>query len=707
MKRTIIAIVVILALILFAIFIYWQQHKKGIIKNTIENAVSRGTDRLYFIHYDSSYIDEINGNASFFHVSLQSDSLQKQLLQFDTASSAVIFNILIDEVSITGADIPSLINNTSVNAKRIRIVHPVVYIISSGKTEKKPMNSNDSLAIYEKLLGKFNSIHAGEIILENGYLHFSYKSGEPHASIKDISVHVNNFNIDSTKNYQNIISYFIKDVVVKVKEISLRNENNQTTFADVEYNAPAKLITLKKFQQKNKIQQVTFDVNNTSIRNISTDSFILKQQLMAEELSTDGGLLTFYRSKNKNADTDNDEIEIDNNYFDEALLNNVRIGKTNILIYNKTKPTEAPVVLKNVQFSATDIQKLYSGTSIRNLISRSNWSLSGDGFSFISERKRYKINIGAFNINNVNSTMRISSISVMPQISEEVFSKSLQYQDDLYELNFKNIELRGIDTKSLITEKKLEVETATIQPDIRAFNDRTVAANPASKVGKYPHQLLQKIKFPVSIKKVIIKNGYIAYKEKGAISGQTGIVFFKKINGTIFNVTNSKDVISKNNLLVLNASVLFMGVSDLKTSWKLPLNTFNGAFEVTGVGGKFDAKALNVITEPLGMLSIRKGQVNHITFELSGTDLMAKGTSTLLYDDLKIDILKMDSTDTKKKGLMSFVANVLIKNSNPQNGEVRKNEISQERDITKSFFYLVWKSIFKAAKKTISGKNMD
>ena len=86
---------------------------------------------------------------------------------------------------------------------------------------------------------------------------------------------------------------------------------------------------------------------------------------------------------------------------------------------------------------------------------------------------------------------------------------------------------------------------------------------------------------------------------------------------------------------------------------------------------------------------------------------MANGTSTLLYDDLKIDILKMDSTDTKKKGLKSFVANVFIKDSNPQNGEVRKNEINEERDITKSFFYLVWKSIFKAAKKTISGKNMD
>ena len=69
---------------------YWQQHKKGIIKDSIENAISKGTDSLYFIHYDSSSIDEINGNASFYNVSLQSDSLQKQLQLFDTASSATI-----------------------------------------------------------------------------------------------------------------------------------------------------------------------------------------------------------------------------------------------------------------------------------------------------------------------------------------------------------------------------------------------------------------------------------------------------------------------------------------------------------------------------------------------------------------------------------------------------------------------------------------
>ena len=700
MKKYIKIIIGVFALAIIGGWFYWQQYKKRIIKNTIENAISKGTDSLYFIHYDSSYIDEVNGNASFFNVDLQSDSLQTQLLQFDTASSATVYNIHIDEVSVSGANIPGLINNTSVEAGTILIRHPVVYIISSGKKEKKILNSNDSLAIYEKLLGKFKSINAKEIIIENGHVYFSDKTGEPHTALKGISVQLKNFRIDSTRNYQNIISYFIKDIVAKVKEVNVQGENNRALFTDVEYSAPEKLVRIKHFHQQNKEGKIVFDVHNTIITSIATDAFILNQQLKAEELISDGGMLTFYRRENKEADTSRDEIEIENNYFDEALLNKVTIGNTKILIYNKTKPDNAPLTITNVKFNAADIQKLHSGTNIRNLISSSNWNLSADGFSVMSEDKHYKINMGAFDINNANSSMRIKSLTVIPQFTEAAFSKSIKYQKELFNMNFKNIELTGINTKLLITQKRLEAETATLQPDVKVFMDRTVTPNPASKVGKYPHQEIGKIKFQFSIKKVIVRNGMVAYKEKSAETGQNGTVFFNNINATITNATNITDLISKNNLMVLDATASFMGISKMHTVWKLPLNTSNGAFEVSGVAGGFDATKLNPLIEPLGMASVKKGQVNNLTFNITGTDLIAKGSATLLYDNLKIEVLKKDSNDLKKKGLKSFVANALTKDNNPKNGVTRKDEINYERDKTKSFFSLLWKSLFSAVKKT-------
>ncbi|HEX2682760.1 MAG TPA: hypothetical protein VHL77_02435, partial [Ferruginibacter sp.] len=74
MKKYLTIFIVLIALGLIGGWIYWQQYKKSIIRSKIENAVANGTDSLYFIHYDSSSIDEINGHASFYNVTLQSDS---------------------------------------------------------------------------------------------------------------------------------------------------------------------------------------------------------------------------------------------------------------------------------------------------------------------------------------------------------------------------------------------------------------------------------------------------------------------------------------------------------------------------------------------------------------------------------------------------------------------------------------------------------
>ena len=701
LKKALTIILVIIVLSLVGGWFYWQQYKKGIVKNTIENAISKGTDSLYFIHYDSSFIDELNGNASFFNVTLQSDSLQKQLQLFDTASSATIYNIQISEVSISGANIPGLINNTAVEANTIYIKSPVVYIIRAGKKEKDPINGSDSLAIYEKLLGKFKSINAKEIVIENGILNFADKTGKPHTALRDINVQLKQFRIDSSRNYQNIISYFVKDIIAKVKEVYIKGDRNQATFTDVEYNAPGKFIRLKNFQQKNSDDKIVFNINNTAINNISTDAFIMQHQLNADKLISDGGMLSFNIRQRNKADSADDEIEIDNNYFDEALVNKITVGNTQIRIYNQAKPGKEPLLISNVKFNATDIQKLHSGINIKNLISSSNWKLSADGFSFMTDNNRYKITVGPFDIDNANASMRIKKIAVKPMFTEAAFSKSLTHQEDLYNLDFNSIELNDIDTRLLISKQRLIAATASLQPLVKIYRDRTVTEDMTSKLGKYPHQALKNIKFPFSIKKLEIKNGMVSYTERAATSKKTGQVFFKNINATVSNITNISDLINKNNLLLLDASGSFMGVSQLHTVWKLPLNGTNGAFDVSGTAGAFNATSLNPLIEPLGMASIKTGQVNKLDFALTGTDLNAKGSATILYNDLKIEILRADTADTKKKNFQSLLANALMKSSNPQNGVTRTGDINYERDISKSFFNLLWKSIYSGVKKTV------
>ena len=64
---------IVLAIIFISGATWWKFSKGSIIKNQITKAVSKGTDSTYYIHYDSSSIDALAGNASFFNVVLQSD----------------------------------------------------------------------------------------------------------------------------------------------------------------------------------------------------------------------------------------------------------------------------------------------------------------------------------------------------------------------------------------------------------------------------------------------------------------------------------------------------------------------------------------------------------------------------------------------------------------------------------------------------------
>lgn len=103
---------------LFAGYFYWQKNKKGILKNAFQERVQKKTDSLYFLHYDSSNIDEINGNASFYKVTLQSDSAQKSMLDSKDSLPNALYNISIDKVTARGIDMTGILQKTNCYGKK-------------------------------------------------------------------------------------------------------------------------------------------------------------------------------------------------------------------------------------------------------------------------------------------------------------------------------------------------------------------------------------------------------------------------------------------------------------------------------------------------------------------------------------------------------------------------------------------------------------
>jgi hypothetical protein len=128
----------------------------------------------------------------------------------------------------------------------------------------------------------------------------------------------------------------------------------------------------------------------------------------------------------------------------------------------------------------------------------------------------------------------------------------------------------------------------------------------------------------------------------------------------------------------------------------------DGRFNIKADMGSMDATDLNPMVQPMALARIDKGKIDNWHLQLNANDHEADGTLLFLYHDLKVTLLKKDDDNNKyrKKIFPTIAAGFLVKGSNPLNGNRRTSSIHYERDIYRSMFNLMWKSLFTGIKET-------
>ncbi len=302
-------------------------------------------------------------------------------------------------------------------------------------------------------------------------------------------------------------------------------------------------------------------------------------------------------------------------------------------------------------------------------------------------------------------TMNISGLSLKPKGKKEDFNKKISFYKDRYDIKFESASIKNVDWYSLLSEDGFTASQVSLDNgSVEVYADHSLPASGESKVGNYPHQLLMKIKMPLSIDTIALNNIKVTYKEFNPQSGKTGLLVFDKINGAFTNITNEKENIAKDHFLTLNASSLLMGSGSLQAVFKFDLTkTATGNFSLDATLGAIDGKKLNDATMPLGLFEIKNAQIKKLTAHIQASDKRASGKVSFLYNDLKIGVLTPDENakgKLKEKGFISFIANsFVIKKANNESGAFEN--ASAQRNPQKSFFNLIWKTILDGITKTI------
>ncbi|KQS41148.1 hypothetical protein [Pedobacter sp. Leaf194] len=328
-------------------------------------------------------------------------------------------------------------------------------------------------------------------------------------------------------------------------------------------------------------------------------------------------------------------------------------------------------------------------------------------YSYKTPDSMYNIKLDQLDFKASTGLLNVSKFALEPRYDEMKFGEVAGFARDRFNIAMNNISLKGINLPLYISKQELRAkEMAIANGFVAVFNNNSLPKKEKeNRIGKYPHQLLQKLGAPILIDKIRLKDININYALYNKESEQRGKISFEHTSGTVSNATNIEKVKATKPVMEANLTTYLMGQGKLDVDFKFNLAANTGDFSYRGELQNFNARVLNQITKPLGLVRINRGNVDKLQFDFKADDFGSKGTVNFSYFDLSVALMKNDPTKDHlvKRGLISFLANALIINSeNPgPDGKFLSAKVNYVRPENTSFFNMIWKTLFIGVKYSV------
>jgi hypothetical protein len=445
-----------------------------------------------------------------------------------------------------------------------------------------------------------------------------------------------------------------------------------------------------------------FRFDNLIVKNVSVSSLLESSLLDLSTIAISGGNLEIERGtdtgKNINQVIQGTKSKRKKQVLSGLKVDSIQLSKLDITYTNRKKgKTKVKSVHLDLYNFHTDSLQVNAG----NPLPVGGFRLSIENIELDLAEKKYQLKADQLILKGTDHIQAIiTKLFVNPAAGSnlEALAGKTPVQQDIYQCSIPEIVIDSVDVRSFLEDSIIRTPLIVLkEPFLKIFNDRSRPPATQSKIGKNPHQLIQQLSPGLDIPLMQIENGRIEYMEKNKEGTDVGKLVFGSINGNAGPIQKGVESVGS---LSLNLTARLMDKIPLDARFYFPPGN-TGQFTVRGAIQPFDLALINPIVQPLTNVQIRTGKAKKLEFNLRGTDHLAKGRVLFLYEDLKIDLLKeKNSGETAKRPLLTLLANqLLVRNHNRLDDRHQHEfEVINERVPTKSFFNLVWKTLFEGLK---------
>jgi hypothetical protein len=690
------------------IFFIWEKNKYRIVNDKIASTLAEETDSLYTIKYDSLYFDEVAGNAYLKNIHVEPDTVRIKNISINDLPY-ILLDIKIASITVTGVKTDKALAGEQMIGDSVVIVNPEIMVYFIKPLQKQTKIDVEAKTVYDEILNKLKRIQVGHVFLNNINIKGSnFFSKEKSFDLVDGNIQLTDVLIDSAHNLDTTRTLFCKQAALQVKSFLTYNNNrpeirvNKMIFSGKDNLLSFDAIEVNRFESDSADSSKLLHADRLILGGINSNEIVKNKNIVVNSITCDAISLyqpPFVNLKKLNNNKPKQQDSTGFMHVYSIDMKHLSFPKIDFIPAQKSGITLGNIAVKINEVKADEIIKVQNDP----IDYSKEAEIFCDKISMNSKDGLYNFSFQNASINSLQKQLKVGSANIKPFLNEKAFADKAYFQKDRYDVTLSGISLRDIDMRNLISKKLFASDLIISNASVKIYRDLKKPLDGKSRVGNYPPQMLKKLDIPVNISHTSINNAFIQYTEHEKISDSSGVVTFTGSAISISNISNIAEAAEKSKPIVVSFNTRVLNAIPLRGEFKFFLNGNGGNFAATGHTSGFNALLLNKVSVPMALIKINTGTINAIDFNFTGNDYKAKGDFVMKYSDLKLDVLKRDkdSKQLKKKRFTSLLANVIVQNNNPGNGDLRKLDPVYERNIQKSFFNLVWKTIFTGMKNTV------
>lgn len=309
------------------------------------------------------------------------------------------------------------------------------------------------------------------------------------------------------------------------------------------------------------------------------------------------------------------------------------------------------------------------------------------------------LKVDSLYIDGREELISVGQIALLPQYSMEKFAVKSPGHTDWTRIITGKITLYHWDMQRLMHDHFLQVDSVVLQrADIASFKNRQIEQS--KKVKRLFYQSVQQLPLRFAVRRMNLNDIQVKYLELSEKGDAPGTITFNQLNGMFYDLTNVSN--SHQTYYTLKAEGKLMDKGLMQATFRLPIARQNDRFEVKGSLGKMSITDLNPMIEPLVKIRVTSGEVENLKFSITGDSIKSHVDMVFLYKDLKVRLLKEKNGEIKVRSFLTNLVNgIILTENNPDSKGERKVEATAERDVYRSQFNYLWRSLLAGLKKTI------